>query len=169
MLVTPSGIVNVKFVAEENQLPHAGLAVTFDNQQQPEKAESTIPRTSAKFKTVGAESKYPTTQPSTSLIPGILFVSNSSSEQPSKAELPIRPVLSGIETEVRPEQPENAELPMLVTPSGIVIDVNPEQPSNAESSMSSTLVGIVIDIKLEQPENAEFCILITVYTRSNPS
>ena len=113
MLVTPSGIV------------------TLFRPLQPENAEGPMPRIPVRFKSPESEPVFPTAQPSTSFMPGIVVISKSESLQPENAEDPMFVTLSGIVTLASPLQRENADSPMLVTPSGIVTLVSPLQPENA--------------------------------------
>ncbi len=147
-----------------------------------------MPRTPDKFKDPDNELVNPTTQPSTSLTPGIVTASMIDALQSSNAEESTLRTLSGIDTRVRPLQPENAFAPILVTPEEhvtVVIDETLEgktswivrsrttcetntfwillQPQNAESSIHFTLSGTVTLVRPLQPENASSPMLFTPF------
>ena len=70
--------------------------MTDDIKEHPQKAPPAIPRTDDRFKLPDGEPTCPTTHPSTSRAPEMLFVLNSSSEQPENDASLMLVMLSGI-------------------------------------------------------------------------
>ena len=103
-----------------------------------------MPRSPARLRQfVLVPSVVPTAQPSTTLTPGFVDVSNSESPHPENAYSPMLVTLFGIVTLAKLPQSWNAKLPIFVTLDGNETEFNPEHPLKAWSPTFLTPFGIV--------------------------